>query len=118
MFHHQFTLTTAHLRPPLGFRPILCCLVRPCLAGMVAGMELRHLRYFVAVAEELNFTRAAARLRVAQPALSRQMKDLEDELQASLFERSRAGVQLTRAGKVLSQRARAILAQTAEAANE
>ncbi len=81
-------------------------------------MELRHLRYFVAVAEELNFTHAAARLRVAQPALSRQMKDLEEELQTPLFERGRAGVQLTRAGKAFYQRARAILAQAAEAANE
>jgi DNA-binding transcriptional LysR family regulator len=81
-------------------------------------MELRHLRYFVAVAEELNFTHAAARLRVAQPALSRQVKDLESELQARLFERGRAGVQLTRAGKLFYQRARAILAQAAEASNE
>jgi DNA-binding transcriptional LysR family regulator len=81
-------------------------------------MELRHLRYFVAVAEELNLTRAAARLRVAQPALSTQMKDLETELQTALFERGRAGVQLTRAGKLFYQRARAILAQATEAANE
>ncbi|HWH68390.1 MAG TPA: LysR family transcriptional regulator [Candidatus Sulfotelmatobacter sp.] len=81
-------------------------------------MELRHLRYFVAVAEELNFTHASARLRVAQPALSRQMKDLEEELETPLFERGRAGVQLTRAGKAFYQRARAILAQAAEAAHE
>ena len=81
-------------------------------------MELRHLRYFVAVAEELNLTHAAARLRVAQPALSRQMKDLEDELQTPLFERSHTGVELTRAGRVFHQRARSILAQATEAANE
>jgi DNA-binding transcriptional LysR family regulator len=81
-------------------------------------MELRHLRYFVAVAEELNLTHAAGRLRVAQPALSRQMKDLEYDLQTPLFERGRTGVQLTRAGRVFYQRARSILAQAAEAANE
>jgi DNA-binding transcriptional LysR family regulator len=80
-------------------------------------MELRHLRYFVAVAEELNFTHAAIRLRVAQPALSSQIKDLEQELEASLFERGRTGVQLTRAGKAFYTRARNILAQAAEAAN-
>jgi DNA-binding transcriptional LysR family regulator len=81
-------------------------------------MELRHLRYFVAVAEALNFTHAAARLRVAQPALSRQVKDLEEELETPLFERGRSGVQLTRAGKAFYRRARAILAQTADATNE
>lgn len=88
------------------------------LSGYGEAMELRHLRYFVAVAEELNLTRAAARLRVAQPALSRQMKDLEAELQTRLFERGRKGVQLTLGGKVFYQRARAILTSTSEAANE
>jgi DNA-binding transcriptional LysR family regulator len=81
-------------------------------------MELRHLRYLVAVAEEQNFTHAAMRLRVAQPALSRQIQDLEYELQTKLFERGRRGVQLTRSGRVFYQRARAILAQVGEAANE
>ena len=85
---------------------------------MVIGMELRHLRYFVAVAEELNFTHAAARLRVAQPALSSQIKDLEQELETELFERGRTGVQLTRAGKSFYTRARSILTQAAEAAQE
>ena len=80
-------------------------------------MELRHLRYFVTVAEELNLTRAASKLRVAQPALSRQMHDLEDELQTPLLERTRTGVQLTRAGRAFHPKARAILAQAAEAAN-
>ena len=81
-------------------------------------MELRHLRYFVAVAEELNFTHAAARLRVAQPALSSQIKDLEQELETALFERGRTGVQLTRAGKSFYLRARSILSQASEAAQE
>lgn len=81
------------------------------------GMELRHLRYFVAVAEELNLTRAAAKLHVAQPALSRQIKDLEDELQATLFERTRSGVQLTRAGRAFFPKARALLAGSIEAVN-
>ena len=51
-------------------------------------MELRHLRYFVAVAELLNFTKAAAKLRVAQPSFSRQIRDLEEELGVSLLERN------------------------------
>lgn len=83
-----------------------------------ARVELRHLRYFVTVAEELNLTRAAARLHVAQPALSRQIKDLEAELTTPLFERRHAGVQLTPAGRAFYPRARDILTAAAEAANE
>jgi DNA-binding transcriptional LysR family regulator len=75
-------------------------------------MELRHLRYFVAVAEELNFTRAAQRLHVAQPALSRAVRQLESELGTSLFTRSKRAVTLTEAGRRLVKQAGDLLAQS------
>ena len=62
-------------------------------------MELRHLRYFVAIAQVENFSRAAKALRIAQPALSQRVKDLEDELGLALFERKGRGIRLTRAGQ-------------------
>lgn len=77
-------------------------------------MELRHLRYFLAVAEDLNFSRAAARLRVAQPALSRQIRDLEFELGVTLFSRE-AKVALTDAGKSFLEDARKVVEQSHEA---
>src|SRR3954471_3311391 len=73
-------------------------------------MELRHLRYFVAVAEERSFTRAAEKLWIAQPGLSTQIRRLERELGVRLFERHTRGVDLTEAGEVLLDRARVALA--------
>ena len=73
------------------------------------GMELRHLRYFVAVAETENVSRAALKLHVSQPALSRQVRDLEDELGFLLLERTARSVRLTDAGRVFLTEAREVL---------
>ncbi len=78
-------------------------------------MELRHLRYFVAVAEEQNVTRAAARLHVSQPPLSRQIRDLEGELGIALFEHGAKALRLTEAGKVFLTEARAVLLRAEQA---
>jgi DNA-binding transcriptional LysR family regulator len=77
-------------------------------------MELRHLRYFVAVAEEENVSRAALKLHVSQPALSRQVRDLEAELGFLLLERSAKAVRLTEAGRVFLAEARAVLQRAAD----
>ena len=77
-------------------------------------MELRHLRYFLAVGEALNFTKASAQLRVAQPALSRQVQDLEDEIGVDLLRRSPRGVTLTAEGKLFLEEVRVLLRRTDE----
>src|SRR5580692_1009607 len=82
----------------------------------MAQMELRHLRYFVAVAEEQNITRAALRLHLSQPPLSRQIRNLEDELGIALFDHEANAVRLTEAGRVFLTEARMILRHAEKAA--
>ena len=79
-------------------------------------MELRHLRYFVAVAETESLTLAAkAKLHTSQPSLSRQIRDLEEEVGAPLFTRGARGIELTPAGRVFLDHARSVLSQVATA---
>ena len=92
----------------------------PCLSisrrYAQAGVELRHLRYFVAVAEMENVSRAATqKLHVAQPSVSKQLRDLEDDVGVTLLERTAKSVRLTDAGRVFLEEARAILKRTDEA---
>ena len=76
-------------------------------------MDIRHLRYFIAVAEELSFTRASQRLHIAQPPLSRQVRTLEQELGVALLARTSRSVRLTAAGQVLLAEGKALMSQMA-----
>ena len=82
--------------------------------AMLLRMELRHLRYFVAVAEDLSFTKAAEKLRLAQPSLTRQVRNLEDEMGVKLLDRSNNRVALTEAGRLFLFDSKKLLAQCAE----
>lgn len=81
----------------------------------LAYMELRHLRYFIAVAEQENVSRAALKLHVSQPGISRQIHDLEEEIGVQLFERSAKALKLTEAGRKFLDEARAVLQRADEA---
>jgi DNA-binding transcriptional LysR family regulator len=81
-------------------------------------MELRHFRYFIAVAEESSLRRAAHRLHVSQPALSQQISDLEDEVGLKLFKRNSRGVELTEAGRAFLTGGRRVLVAAKQAVEQ
>ncbi len=91
---------------------VSCLSITKTYAG---GVELRHLRYFIAAAEEENVSRAALKLHVSQPALSRQIRDLEEELRFALFQRTAKSVQLTDAGRAFLAEARDVLKRADDA---
>jgi len=102
-----------HRVPNLQFTPVSETGALPYPAAV--DVHIRHLRYFVAVAEELSFTVAARRLFVSQPALSKQIRQFESSFRATLFERSARTVSLTEAGQALLPNARRVIAQWEDA---
>src|SRR3954468_13192901 len=97
--------------PPPGEKDQVSLLSMPSDYANLPWMELRHLRYFIAAAETENVTRAAQKLHVSQPAISRQIRDLESELGFALFERSAKSLRLSPAGFVFLEQSRALLKQ-------
>ena len=91
------------------------CLLENDSLKVMPHVDLRHLRYVVLLAEELNFGRAAARLNMTQPPLSQQIQRLEEDLKVKLFHRTKRQVRLTESGKILVREGRRILAQTEQA---
>jgi LysR family transcriptional regulator, benzoate and cis,cis-muconate-responsive activator of ben and cat genes len=87
-------------------------------SDMLGRMELRHLRYFVAVADEQNISRAALKLHISQPPLSRTVRELEDEIGFKLFERSAKSIKLTQAGRMFLIEARGVLQSAADAVSK
>src|SRR5947208_5977607 len=109
-------LVLVEIRRAAGSEERLCFLPQHRREAYCNTVELRHLRYFVAVAEMENVSRAAMqRLHVSQPSLSRQIRDLEDEMGVQLLERTAKSVRLTEAGRAFLDEARAILKHTDEA---
>ena len=81
------------------------------------GMELRHLRYFIVVSEELNLSKAAEKLRTSQPSLGQQIRDLELEVGVALFDREKNHFELTAAGNFLAEQAHAVAILGVDAAD-
>jgi len=100
-------------KAPIGAQKFF--LFATIIRGYQPSVELRHLRYFVAVATETNFRKAADRLHVSQPALSKQIKLLEGELGVQLLDRHSAGARLSTSGRVFLDEAREILAHVERA---